>query len=186
MGCDFCNIDCLRDRIFYENEKWLAFLAAPNNTRGHAIIAERPCGSVCPRVDQRGWGGLHCFGATLGEVATALMKHCRPKDILFSSLRGDIAHFHVHLIPLWANDEDSWRKGKGDGYIRGHLMEFLGNLEKKADEEVEHKLRTRQITIEELRREITEELRLEVDELRKLTGYSNAKQTNLADVLQRR
>jgi hypothetical protein len=82
---------------------------------------------------------------------------------------------------LWANDEDSWRKGKGDGYKRGHLMEFLGNLEKQGDEEVEHKLRTRQITMDELRREITEELKPEVEELRKLTGYSNAQQTNPAD-----
>jgi diadenosine tetraphosphate (Ap4A) HIT family hydrolase len=181
MSCPFCNIDSPRARIFYENDKWFAFLAAPYNTRGHAIIAGRPCGSVCPRVDRRGWGGLHCFGTTLGEVATTLMKHYGPKDILFSSLRGDIAHFHVHLIPLWANDEDSWRKGKGDGYKRGHLMEFLGNLEKQGDEEVEHELRTRQITMDELRREITEELKPEVEELRKLTGYSNAQQTNPAD-----
>jgi diadenosine tetraphosphate (Ap4A) HIT family hydrolase len=181
MSCPFCNIDGLRNRIFYENDKWFAFLAAPNNTKGHAIIAERPCGSVCPRVDRRGWGDLHCFGATLGQVATTLMKHYGPRDILFSSLRGDIAHFHVHLIPLWANEEDSWRMCKGDGYKRGHLMEFLGNLEKQADEKVERELKIRQITIDELRREITELLKDEVEELRKLTEYSSPQQTNPAD-----
>jgi diadenosine tetraphosphate (Ap4A) HIT family hydrolase len=181
MSCPFCNIDGLRNRIFYENDKWFAFLAAPYNTRGHAIIAERPCGSVCPRVDRRGWGDLPCFGATLGEVATTLMKHYGPKDILFSSLRGDVTHFHVHLVPLWADEEDSWRKGKGDSYKTGHLMEFLGNLEKQADEVAERERRTRQITEDEQRREISETLKLQVEELRKVSGYSDAQQNNPAD-----
>jgi diadenosine tetraphosphate (Ap4A) HIT family hydrolase len=109
------------------------------------------------------------------------MKHYSPKDILFSSLRGDVTHFHVHLIPLWADEEDSWRKGKSDGYERGHLMEFLGNLEKQGDEVAERERRTRQITEDEQRQEITETLKPEVEELRKLAGYSNAQQTNPAD-----
>ena len=181
MSCPFCDIDSLRGRVFYENDKWFAFLAVPYHTRGHAIIVERPCGSVCPRVDRRGWGDFHCFGPTLGEVATTLMKHYGPKDILFSSLRGDVSHFHVHLIPLWADEEDSWRKGKGDGYERGHLMEFLGDLEKQGDEVAERERRTRQITEDEQRREITEALKPEVEKLRKLAGYSDAQQTNPAD-----
>jgi translation initiation factor IF-3 len=85
------------------------------------------------------------------------------------------------LIPLWTHEEDSWRKDKGVGYKRGHLMEFLGHLEKQGDEKVEHELRTRQITTDELRREITEQLKDEVEELRKLAGYSRAQQTNPAD-----
>ena len=177
MSCDFCNIDCLRDRIFYENEKWFVFLAAPFNTKGHAIIAERPCGSVCPRVDRRGWGDLHCFGSTLGLVATSLMKNYNPKDILFSSLRGDIPHFHVHLIPLWAHEENSWRKDKGDDYKSGHLMEFLGKLEKEANESAERERRTRKITPDEQRRQITETIKSEVEDLRRLTGYSQYSNT---------
>jgi diadenosine tetraphosphate (Ap4A) HIT family hydrolase len=121
MSCPFCNIDNLRDRVFYENNKWFAFLSAPFHTKGHAIVAEQ---------------------------------------------------LHVHLFPLWANEEDSWRKGKGDGYKKGHLMEFLGNLEKQGDEDAESKCRTRQITPEEYRREIIETLKTDVEELRKLTGYS--------------
>lgn len=176
MSCPFCNMDGLRNRIFYENERWFAFLAAPYHTRGHAIIAERPCGSVCPRVDRRGWGDFPCFGATLGEVATTLMKQYNPKDILFSSLRGDVSHFHVHLVPLWADEEDLWRKGKRDSYKRGHLMEFLGNLEKKADEAADRERRTKKITEDDQRREISETLRSQVHGLRKVSGYSDAQQ----------
>jgi diadenosine tetraphosphate (Ap4A) HIT family hydrolase len=109
------------------------------------------------------------------------MKHYGPKDILFSSLRGDITHFHVHLVPLWADEEDSWRRTKGDSYKRGHLMEFLGNLEKQAEELAERERRTRQITEDEQRREIAEKLKLEVEELRKVSGYSGAQQNNPAD-----
>jgi diadenosine tetraphosphate (Ap4A) HIT family hydrolase len=101
------------------------------------------------------------------------MKHYGPKDILFSSLRGDVTHFHVHLIPLWAYEEDSWRKDKGDGYKTGHLMEFLGNLEKQGNEVAACERKTRQITEDEQRREIAEALKPEVEELRKLAGYSD-------------
>jgi diadenosine tetraphosphate (Ap4A) HIT family hydrolase len=83
VACPFCNIDTLRDRIFYENDKWIAFLAAPFHKKGHSIISEKPCCSVCPQVDRRGWGDLHCFGSSIGEVTTAIAKHYNPKDILF-------------------------------------------------------------------------------------------------------
>ena len=172
MSCPFCDIDSLQDRIFYANEKWFAFLAAPYHAKGHAIIAERPCGSVCPRVDRRGWGDFHCFGATLGEVATTLTRHYDPKDILFNSLRGDVRHFHVHLIPLWAEKEDAWRRSKGDHYQRGHLMEFLGNLEREGAEAAELDRTTRHITEDQQRQEITKALQPEVEKLRNLTGYS--------------
>jgi hypothetical protein len=29
MACPFCDIDSLRDRVFYASDKWFAFLAAP-------------------------------------------------------------------------------------------------------------------------------------------------------------
>ncbi len=60
-------------------------------------------------------------------------------------------------------------------------MEFLGNLEKQAEELAERERRTRQITEDEQRREIAEKLKLEVEELRKVSGYSGAQQNNPAD-----
>lgn len=175
MSCPFCDIDCLRDRIFFASDKWFAFLAAPAYARGHSIIAERPCGSVCPRVDRRGWGDLHCFGSALGEVATTLMKNYNPKDILFTSLRGDVRHFHVHLVPLWPEQEDRWRKEReerDDSYKKGHLMEFLGDLEKEGSEDARRERVRKHLTEDQQRQEIAKCLQPEVEELQKLTGYS--------------
>lgn len=174
MSCPFCDIHSLKDRVFYENDKWFVFLAAPFHTKAHTIIAERPCCGVCPRVDRRGWGDLYGMGASLGEVATALMKYYSPKDILFSSVRGDIAHFHLHLIPLWAKEEDLWRKDKGEKYNKGHLLEFVGSLEKQGDQCAEEDRKNRGIGKEEQRREIGEKLKNEVKGLREVTGYLNA------------
>jgi hypothetical protein len=114
------------------------------------------------------------------------MKHYRPKEILFSSLRGDIAHFHVHLFPLRAAEEDSWRKRKSDecksdDYKKGHLLEFLGYLEKTAADKFKKDRETRKIEEDQQIRENTEKLKPVVEDLRKLTGYSNAQQTNPAD-----
>jgi diadenosine tetraphosphate (Ap4A) HIT family hydrolase len=100
------------------------------------------------------------------------MKYYNPKDILFSSLRGSIAHFHVHLFPLWPQEEDSWRKEKGLGYEKGHLLEFLGEQEKKAAEAANTDRLTRKITEGLQRQEITERLKPVVEDLRNLTGYS--------------
>ena len=60
-------------------------------------------------------------------------------------------------------------------------MEFLGNLEKQADEVAERERRTRQITEDEQRREISETLKPQVEELRKVSGYSDAQQNNPVD-----
>jgi diadenosine tetraphosphate (Ap4A) HIT family hydrolase len=110
MDCPFCKRGKLEDRVFYENDNWIAFLATPYHTSGHCIIAAKSTKKdgrpVCPRVEVLGWGILDSFGiAALASVARFLIKHYKPKDILFSSVRGDINHFHCHLIPLWDHEE---------------------------------------------------------------------------------
>jgi diadenosine tetraphosphate (Ap4A) HIT family hydrolase len=50
---------------------------------------------------------LSGLDAALYEVTEAI-RQCydpAPKDILLASLRGDITHFHIHLVPLWPEDE---------------------------------------------------------------------------------
>lgn len=56
----------------------------------------------------------------------------KPRDVLFASVRGDIEHFHFHLIPLYEEDEKKWKKKKRYK-DDGHLLEFLGDLEKEGD-----------------------------------------------------
>lgn len=179
MSCPFCNMDSLRDRIFYENDSWFAFLAAPFHTKGHTILAIRPTRSICPRVDRQGWGGLHCFDVSLGIVATSLIKHYNPKDILFSSVRGDIAHFHCHLIPLWQLEEERWREEHN--YPKGHLLEYLGYLEKQGDERAKSERKNKALKADEHRRQISETLKPDVEALRKITGYSETQEKKKID-----
>ncbi|MBN1615442.1 MAG: hypothetical protein JW950_13330 [Deltaproteobacteria bacterium] len=112
---------------------------------------------------------LRGVGTALTEVARALKKHFNPKDILFSSLRGDIKHFHFHVIPLWLELEREWRRQTL--YEKGHLHEFLGYLEKSAYvtnmmERIDHGW-----DLDEQRSHITRRLSSDVKSLRRITGY---------------
>ena len=107
------------------------------------------------------------------------MKHYNPKDILFSSVRGDIARFHCHMIPLWQREEDPWRQKHY--YPKGHLLEFLGYLEKQGDERAKCERKEKALKDDEHRRQITETLKPDVEELRKITGYSEAQQHAAGD-----
>jgi diadenosine tetraphosphate (Ap4A) HIT family hydrolase len=175
MDCPFCKREKPKDRAFYEDDNWIAFLAAPYHTNGHCILAAKPTEQdrypICPRVDVLGWEILECFGTSLVSVAGFLMKHYHPKDILFSSVRGDINHFHCHLIPLWENEEALWRKEHL--YKRGHLFEYLGYLEKRGDEAAKREREKMGWDTEQQRNAITKKLKPDVEALRRLTGYYN-------------
>jgi len=128
--CPFCDLKGLKPRTFYDENNWIGFLAAPYHTEGHTILAARPKNkdSCLTELDDNHWKGL---GISIKKVSKAIMECYKPKDVLFASLRGDSKHFHLHLIPLEKKREKSWRKEKL--YGKGHLFEFLGDLEKDGD-----------------------------------------------------
>ena len=168
MNCPFCNKENVEDRIFYEDIKWMAFLAAPPHTKGHIILAAQPLKKGCPeKMDKNILSGLN---VALHNVTEAIQKcyNPPPKDILTTSLRGDIKHVHFHLVPLWAEDEQYWRRVTG--YKKAHLMEFLGSLEKKHDFEVLDGIRNG-IQEDEQRTKAIELMSEEIVTLRKFTGY---------------
>lgn len=170
MCCPFCDRNQIKDRIYYENSNWIAFLAAPYHTRGHSIIAAKKKGNECPRVKDLGWHIIRYFDSAVADVAESLMKYYKPKDILFASVRSDIAHLHCHLIPLWDDEEKAWRaQQRYDD--PGHLLEYLGFLEKSGDKRAVFERITNGWTKEEQRKEITKTLKPYVEELRKLTGH---------------
>jgi hypothetical protein len=150
----------------------MAFLAAPYHTRGHSIIALKKTGDECPRVKDLGWHIIKGFDSVLADVAEYLMRYYeyKPKDILFSSVRGDVVHFHCHLIPLWGEEEKAWRGQQGYD-DPGHLLEYLGFLEKSGTERAVLERIVNRWTEPEQRREITKTLKSYVEELRRLTGY---------------
>jgi diadenosine tetraphosphate (Ap4A) HIT family hydrolase len=168
--CDFCSrVGDFPDRIFYESKKWFAFLTAPPHTKGHTVLAAQPHCGKCPQDMNE--DVLHGLEISLFEVTQAI-RQCydpQPKDILLASLRGDAGHFHIHLVPLWPEEEQYWRRVTG--YKKAHLMEFLGALEKKHDflmleREAKDKKEPR-----EQRADSTQQMKPEIQKLREITGY---------------
>jgi diadenosine tetraphosphate (Ap4A) HIT family hydrolase len=171
MDCPFCQRDTLEVRVFYDDTRWFAFLAAPYHTKGHAILAVRKQdGMSCPEGLR--WEIFAGFDRALATVARVLQKHYQPKDILFASMRGDITHTHCHLIPRWKDEEVRWRENNSYGE-KGHLLEFVGFLEKTGDATAKAQRDDKGLTDEEQRTALvnTPSFRADVEALRRLTGY---------------
>jgi len=167
----------LSKRIFYcqknddDNKKhynYFAFLDSLPHTRGHTILAVLSSSKRCPR--QLNIITLSRLGNALSDVIKALKLHYVPKDILLASLRGDVKHFHIHLIPLYKNEENEWRKVTG--YQKHHLMEFIGALEKRGNYRV---LRSEAngVKEEQQRAKFEKDPKTikDIKKLRNLTGY---------------
>jgi len=168
MGCPFCNSQCLSQRIFFQNDKWLAFLSAPRHTRGHTILARLSSTQECPtQLDANNLSGL---GDALSEVTKVIRQQYEPKDVLIASVRGDVKHFHIHLIPLNKEEEDAWRNVTG--YKDSHLLEFLGSLERRRDFQV-LELEAKGKSEEQQRKDAETELEPEIQQLRNKTGYKS-------------
>jgi diadenosine tetraphosphate (Ap4A) HIT family hydrolase len=162
-SCAFCCRAKVIRRLFYEDERWRAFLAAPYHVRGHTILAAVPRSTRCPRqLDERTLEGLSGALVSATEILNA---HYGTKDVLIASLRGDLRHFHFHLIPQWGHEEDVWWKVRG--YDHGHLLAYLGDLESRGDHRALLERERRGWTGEKQRRRIERELAPDVAALRR-------------------
>jgi len=171
MGCPFCDrVGDLPSLLFYENTElgWFAFLTTPPHTKGHTILAARTRANHCPReFDDHTLGGM---GSALAAVVQALRHHYPgAKDVLFSSLRGNVRHFHVHLLLLWPDEEERWRSVTG--YPDSHLMEFLGALEQRHDFLVLQRAVKEKKSEDAQRHEGSVGLAADIEALRRITGY---------------
>lgn len=171
-NCPFCNwpdVPDLRDRVFYHDRDWFAFLDAPYHTRGHVVVAAQRKGIHCPNEIEQVPVSL---GPAITLLVSGLRKYCAEltgdalKDILIASLRGDIPHFHIHLIPLWRKEELKWRLDTG--HERGRLMTFLGYLENRRDEHFRQERTREGWSEEEQRQEIAKRLQGEVKKLKEI------------------
>jgi diadenosine tetraphosphate (Ap4A) HIT family hydrolase len=176
MTCIFCKPDAdLCKRVFYEDDRWYALLSSPPHTVGHTILAARPItenstnGDPCPKVISS--VVLSGIELALTNVTSAVQEAYdpKPKDILLASLRGDKPHFHIHLIPVWPDEEQRWREVTG--YPRAHLMEFLGSLEKRHDFEILWKEAKEKKSEDQQRKECTKLMSSQMAKLRLITKY---------------
>ena len=162
--CPFCHFEAFGDRVFYDDQRWFAILAAPQHTQGHTILLAKKLEVQCPTgLDIAVINGLD---EALAKVAKALLQYYRPKDILVASVRGDLSHAHFHLIPLWVNEEREWRSQHL--YESGHLLEYLGELERNGDEMAAIQRINRGWSSEEQRAAITTDLQGDVEALKTL------------------
>ena len=89
-----------------------------------------------------------------------------------SRLRDARTGYHFHAIPLWENEEAQWREEVA--YQTGHLLEFLGHLEKRESARRAAIMRERGLSSEQYRAEIQSKLLPDVECLCKHTGYTPA------------
>ncbi len=169
--CPFCiRYGCIPDRVFYDTDSWFAFVSAPPHAKGHTILAAQPHNGNCPQIMSKDI--LSGFDVALSEITEAILK-CydpAPKEILLASLRGSVTHFHVHLVPLWNEDEECLRRVTC--YKKGHLMEFLGSLEKR-QYFLQIQCEAKEGKNEETQRiESTRQMAPEIHRLREIIGYS--------------
>ena len=128
---------CARDedanaRTFYDREGWFAVLHVPPHARGHAVLARAATpGGRCPQaLDEP---VLHGLERALSNVVALLKQHyAGVTNVLVVSLRMKDPHVHIHLIPLWPQDEADWRQATGRA--QGYIFAFLGDLEVAAAE----------------------------------------------------
>ena len=173
MTCPFCDFrsEEMKKRIFYRDENWFAILAAPCHNKGHAILAAVRKTYKCPT--QPSSQVLSGLSRALSKAIEALKTVYQPKDVLLASLRGSEAHFHFHLVPLYEYGERTWRNSQKnkEQYKNGHLMEFLGYLEKQANERAEAERSNRGLSEEQQRTNIVASQKPEIEKLRLASGY---------------
>jgi hypothetical protein len=173
MECDFCDIDSdgMKKRIFYRDKNWFAILAAPfHNT---VTPSWPPC--VQATIAQRN---------PRYKYSTAYQRHYQTR---LKRLRTFTCQrtFFLHLfeapqaisIFTWylytKMTRRVWRNSQKDRerYKKGHLMEFLGHVEKQGDEQAEAVRRKSGLSEEQQRTRIVASQKPDIEKLRLVTGY---------------
>ena len=111
--------------------------------------------------------GIH---VALAEVARILTAYYGPRHVLFGSLRVKDANIHLHVFPVTKQQEDEWRRRKGDDYASGRFFEFLGDHERDASSAHRCEREWKTWTNEHQRPKHTDALTVDVASLSKLAS----------------
>ena len=122
MSCPLCDASRLADRIFFQGHGWFAMLDATPLVPGHTILVRDTPGSCPDALTAR---SLENIDVVAPRIADALKNEYATTNVLITSLRGLVAHMHVHLLPLNDGTERAWRAHSG--WEKGHLHQFLGD-----------------------------------------------------------
>ena len=160
MTCPFCNELEMKERTFYKTKDWRVLLAAPFHVPGHTILAAMPKNGCPKRFTQECLAG---FDSILPKVDNVLKSKYKYNRLAVCSARAIQPHIHFHLIPVYEESENEWRRRLG--YKKGHLLEYLGYLESIGDAYWQSMKAVPGATDETERRKIEEFLSIDVKDL---------------------
>src|SRR5262245_48873501 len=121
MGdCVFCKICDWQDPSgkIHEDERTLTFMAFNPLKRVHCLVATKQHAATLFEANVE---DLKAAVATAQRVANAIREALRPDGLNLLQANGaaafqSVPHFHLHLIPRWANDGKGfdWKLVPGD------------------------------------------------------------------------
>ena len=128
--CVFCMIrdGKIPSSKIYDDARTLAFMDINPLSRGHCLVAPKAHAATLYEVDVEDFKAV---AATAKKLATAIKKALSPDGLNLLQANGaaafqSVPHFHLHLIPRWAND------GKGFGWkvVPGNREEIVGTADR--------------------------------------------------------
>ena len=128
--CVFCMIrdGKIPSAKVYDDERTLAFMDINPLSRGHCLVAPKAHAATLYEVDLEDFKAV---AATAKKVAAAIKKALSPDGLNLLQANGaaafqSVPHFHLHLIPRWAND------GKGFDWkvVPGNREEIAGTADR--------------------------------------------------------
>ncbi len=128
--CVFCMIrdGKIPSSKIYDDARTFAFMDINPLSRGHCLVAPKAHAATLYEVDVE---DLKAVAATAKKLATAIKKALSPDGLNLLQANGaaafqSVPHFHLHLIPRWAND------GKGFDWkvVPGNREEIAGTADR--------------------------------------------------------
>jgi histidine triad (HIT) family protein len=123
--CVFCKIrdGQIPSLKIFEDEQTLAFMDINPLNSGHCLVITK---AHAPNLFEIPGGDLQAAIATAQRVALAIREGLKPDGLNMLQANGaaafqSVPHFHLHLIPRWANDGKGfdWKLVPGN---REHIM----------------------------------------------------------------
>jgi histidine triad (HIT) family protein len=123
--CVFCKVRDGQIPSFkiFEDEQTLAFMDINPLNSGHCLVITKTHAATLFEAEV---GDLHAAIATAQRVALAIREGLKPDGLNMLQANGvaafqSVPHFHLHLIPRWANDGKGfdWKLVPGN---REHIM----------------------------------------------------------------
>jgi histidine triad (HIT) family protein len=124
--CVFCMIrdGKIPSAKVYDDQRTIAFMDINPLSRGHCLVASKAHAATLYEADTE---DLKAAITTAKKVAGAIRKALNPDGLNMLQANGaaafqSVPHFHLHLIPRWAND------GKGFDWkqVPGNREEIMG------------------------------------------------------------